>query len=154
MNRATIMGNLGRAPELRYIASGTAVANFTVATSERYRDKAGDWKTRTTWHNIVVWGKQAENANQYLDKGAKVLIEGRIDNRTYEKDGQKRYTSEIVVTPYDKIYFLDKGQTRKPGPPAADDGFNPDGEAAYQTQDHGPDPDADAYSDADTELPF
>lgn len=98
LNKAILIGNLGRDPELRYVASGNAVANFTVATGESYKDKAGVKQTRTTWHNIVVWGKLAEICNQYLKKGSQVYLEGRIDNRSYDdKDGNKRYVSEVVV---------------------------------------------------------
>ena len=98
LNKAILIGNLGKDPELRYVASGNAVASFSLATSENYKDKSGAKQTRTVWHNIVVWGKLAEICNQYLKKGSQVYLEGRIDNRSYDdKDGNKRYISEVVV---------------------------------------------------------
>lgn len=97
VNKAIVMGNLGKDPELRYTPSGTAVANFPIATSERYTDKSGQKQERTEWHNIVLFGKQAELANQYLKKGRGVYIEGRISTRSWEdRDGNKRYRTEIV----------------------------------------------------------
>jgi len=98
VNKAILIGNLGRDPEIKYTPSGQAVTNFSIATTERYKDKNGEQQERTTWHNIVAWGRQAEIAKEYLAKGSPVYIEGRIDNRSYEdKDGNKRYISEIVV---------------------------------------------------------
>jgi len=97
-NLAILVGNLGRDPELTYTQSGSACARFSIATSERYRDRNEEWQERTTWHNIVAWGRQAEVAKEYLSKGSPVYIEGRIDNRSYDdRDGNKRYVSEVVV---------------------------------------------------------
>ena len=98
LNKALIIGNLGRDPEVRYIPSGQAVANFTIATNERYQDKSGEWNEKTEWHRIVTFGKQAETVGQYLSKGDRVFVEGRLQTRSWEgKDGQKRYTTEIVA---------------------------------------------------------
>ena len=96
VNKVILVGNLGRDPELRYTQSGSAVANFTVATNERWRDKDGNNQERTEWHRIVVWGRTAENCAQYLQKGRSVYIEGRLQTREWEdKDGNKRSTTEI-----------------------------------------------------------
>ncbi len=96
VNRAILVGNLGRDPELRHTPNGQAVVNFTLATSENWTDKSGERQERTEWHRIVVWGKTAEMCNQYLSKGRTVYIEGRIQTREWEdKDGNKRYTTEI-----------------------------------------------------------
>jgi single-strand DNA-binding protein len=97
VNKAILVGNLGRDPELRYTGSGTAVANFTLATTERV--KSGDgYEERTEWHRIVAWGRTAELCAQYLNKGRSVYIEGRIQTREWEdKEGQKRKTTEIVA---------------------------------------------------------
>ncbi len=105
VNKAILIGNLGRDPEVRYLPSGQAKASFTVATSESYTDRQGAKQDRTDWHNIVVWGKQAELCGQYLKKGRQVYIEGRISNRSYEaKDGTgKRYVTEIVAL---RVQFL------------------------------------------------
>ena len=99
VNKVILVGNLGRDPEVRYLASGQAVANFSVATSDTFTDRNGAKQERTDWHNIVVWGKQAELCGQYLKKGRQAYIEGRISNQTYEaKDGSgKRYRTEIVA---------------------------------------------------------
>ena len=98
VNKAILIGNLGKDPELRYTPSGQAVASFSIATTRKWRDNEGQMQEQTDWHNIVVWGKQAENANEYLRKGSPVYIEGRIQNRSYDdKDGNKRYISEVVA---------------------------------------------------------
>lgn len=96
VNKAILVGNLGRDPELRQTPNGQAVVNFTLATSESWTDKSGERQERTEWHRIVVWGRQAEMCNQYLSKGRTVYVEGRIQTREWEdKDGNKRYTTEI-----------------------------------------------------------
>jgi single-strand DNA-binding protein len=98
VNKVILIGNLGRDPELRYTQSGQAVANFTLATSERFANKAGEQQERTEWHRIVAWGKTGELCAQYLSKGRSVYIEGRLQTRDWEdKEGQKRSTTEIVA---------------------------------------------------------
>jgi single-strand DNA-binding protein len=107
LNKAILIGNLGRNPELRYISSGNAVCSFTLATGESYKDKSGVRQTKTVWHNIVVWGKLAEICNQYLKKGSQVYLEGRIDNRSYDdKEGNKKYVSEVVIDMNGKMIML------------------------------------------------
>lgn len=99
LNKACLLGNAGKDTELRYTNNGKAVASFSLATSESWRDQSGTNQERTTWHNIVAWDKLAEICNQYVKKGTKVYLEGRIQNRSYDdKDGNKRYISEIVAT--------------------------------------------------------
>ncbi|OHA45628.1 MAG: single-stranded DNA-binding protein [Candidatus Taylorbacteria bacterium RIFCSPLOWO2_12_FULL_47_20] len=103
LNKAIIIGNLTRDPEIRSLPSGIKVANFGVATNRVWKDSNGEKKEGTDFHNIVVFGKQAEIASSYLKKGRSVMIEGRIQNRSWDgPDGQKKYRSEIVV---DKIQF-------------------------------------------------
>jgi single-strand DNA-binding protein len=98
VNRVILVGRLGRDPETRFTGSGQAVANFSVATDETYKDRNGERQKRTEWHKIVVWGKQAEIAQQYLKKGSLVYIEGRIQSREWQdKEGQKRTSFEIVA---------------------------------------------------------
>ena len=99
INKAILIGNLGKDPEVRYTPSGLAVANFNIATSERWKDKdTGDMKERTEWHRIVAFGKLGEICGEYLSKGKQFYIEGRIQTREWEdKDGNKRYTTEIVA---------------------------------------------------------
>lgn len=95
INKVILIGNLGSDPELRYTASGTAVARFSVATTETYNDRDGNRQEQTEWHRIVAWRKLAEICGQYLSKGKQVYIEGRLRTTSYEKDGIKRYTTEI-----------------------------------------------------------
>jgi single-strand DNA-binding protein len=96
VNKVILIGNLGRDPELRYIPSGQAVANFSLATTENWTSKSGEREERTEWHRIVAWGKTAELCAQYLSKGRTVYVEGRLQTREWEdKDGQKRRTTEI-----------------------------------------------------------
>jgi len=104
LNKVMLIGNLGKDPEMRFATSGTAVAKFSIATSERSKDKvSGDWVEKTEWHNIVLFGRQAELAGEFLSKGKTVYIEGRLQTQKYEKDGIMRYSTEIVG---DKIEFL------------------------------------------------
>ena len=112
VNKVILIGNLGRDPELRYTQTGQAVANFTLATSDRWNDRDGNAQERTEWHRIVVWAKQAENCAQYLSKGRSVYVEGRIQTREWEdKEGNKRQTTEIVAQ---NVRFL--GGPRGGGP--------------------------------------
>ena len=98
VNKVILVGNLGRDPELRYTQGGQSVCNFSIATSENWTDKSGEKQERTEWHRVVVWGKPAENAAQYLTKGRSVYVEGRIQTNEWEdKEGNKRETKEIVA---------------------------------------------------------
>jgi single-strand DNA-binding protein len=98
VNRSILVGNCGKDPELRYTPSGVAVCTFSLATSERYKDKSGEQVEKTEWHNIVIWRGLAEIAGKYLAKGKQVYLEGKIQTRSYDdRDGNKRYITEIVV---------------------------------------------------------
>jgi single-strand DNA-binding protein len=98
VNKVILVGRLGRDPETRYTGGGQAVANFSMATDESYKDKNGERQKRTEWHRIVVWGRQAEIAQQYLKKGSLIFLEGRIQSREWQdKEGQKRTSFEIVA---------------------------------------------------------
>jgi single-strand DNA-binding protein len=99
VNKVILVGRLGRDPETRYTGGGQAVANFSMATDESYKDKNGERQKRTEWHKIVVWSKLAEIAQQYLKKGSLLYLEGRLQTREWQdKEGQKRTTTEIVAT--------------------------------------------------------
>src|SRR5262247_1374194 len=107
VNKAILIGNLGKDPEVRFTANGRAVARFPIATSEVWNDADGNRQERTEWHNIIVWGKQGETCGQYLSKGRQVFIEGSIRSRSYDdKSGNKRYITEIVAR---DIRFLGGG---------------------------------------------
>jgi single-strand DNA-binding protein len=98
LNKAMIIGNLGRDPEMRYTANGQAVTQFTVAVNRNYRGPDGNWVEETEWFRVVAWGPLAERTAEHLRKGRKVYVEGRIQTRQWEdKDGQKRYTTELVA---------------------------------------------------------
>jgi single-strand DNA-binding protein len=130
LNKVMLIGNLGKDPEVRFTPTGRAVARFSLATSEVWNDAEGQRQERTEWHNIVVWGKQAETCGQYLAKGRQVYIEGSIRSRQYDdKDGNRRYITEVNAQ---RVQFLGGGGGRgaeargggasedaAPGPPAA-----------------------------------
>lgn len=125
-----VVGNLGQDPELRYTQAGQAVCTLSIATNEKWLDKAGNPQERTTWFKVTVWGKQGENCEKYLAKGRSVLVEGRIQTDSYEKDGVKHYTWEVVA---DRVQFLsgdsgNSGGGKKRTPPANHDqgSFNDD----------------------------
>ena len=125
-NKIIIVGNLGRDPELRYTPQGTAVCNFSVATNERRRDKAGEQQDITTWFRVNAWGRQAENVSKYLAKGRRVYVEGRLHVEEWtDRDGKQRYTLEVNAS---DVQFLDSAadvegipvrQSEQSAPPAA-----------------------------------
>jgi single-strand DNA-binding protein len=99
VNKVILIGNLGKDPEVKYTPQGTAVAKITLATNESYKDKAGQWQERTEWHNVVLWQRLAEIAGEYLKKGNKVYIEGRLQTRSWDdkQTNQKKYMTEVVA---------------------------------------------------------
>lgn len=115
LNKATLIGNLGADPDIRYTQSGQPVTNFRMATSDRWTDQNGETQERTEWHRIVVWGRLAEICGRYLAKGRRVYVEGCIQTRQYEKDGETRYITEIKAA---TVLFLDgqAGEKRDPQP--------------------------------------
>lgn len=121
VNKVILLGNVGGDPELRYTTSGAGVANFSIATNESWTDKnSGERQERTEWHRIVAWGRLAEICNQYLRKGSKVYIEGRLQTRSWEgQDGQRRYTTEINAS---EMQMLDS-RDESAGPPANGGGY-------------------------------
>ena len=116
VNKVILIGNLGKDPDLRYTPSGQAVATFSLATNDRYKDKDGQMVERAEWHNIVVWGKQAETAKEYLKKGRQIFVEGRIAYRTYDdREGNKRYITEVVAQ---RLQFLGRREETPDRPPS------------------------------------
>ncbi|MGA8153975.1 MAG: single-stranded DNA-binding protein [Terriglobales bacterium] len=99
VNKVILLGNLGKDPEVKYTPQGTPVAKIALATNERYKDKDGQWQDRTEWHNLVLWQRLAEIAGEYLKKGSKVYVEGRLQTRSWEdkQTNQKKYMTEVVV---------------------------------------------------------
>lgn len=106
VNKVIILGNLGTDPDLRSTQNGRSVCNLSVATTEVFKDKGGQRQEKTEWHRVTVWGDTAENAAKYLAKGRSVYIEGKLQTRSYEKDGQKHYATDVVA---EKVVFLGSG---------------------------------------------
>ena len=95
LNKVILIGNLGADPETRFMQDQTCVCNLRLATTEKFKNRAGEQQEKTEWHRVVLWGRLGEIANQYLKKGARVYIEGKIETRSYEKDGETKYATEI-----------------------------------------------------------
>ena len=148
VNKAILVGRLGRDPETRYTAAGQAVANFTLATDETFKDRSGTRQKRTEWHRIVMWGKLAEITQQYLKKGMLVYIEGRIQTRQWEdkRDGQKKTTTEVVANIMRMLTSRAEGASA-PGPARAPDADFDAGAASEEVAHSGPE-----ISDED--IPF
>jgi single-strand DNA-binding protein len=107
LNKVMIIGNLGKDPEMRFTANGSAVTNFNVAVSRQYSGTDGERREETEWFRVVAWNKLAEQCNQFLQKGRKVYVEGRLQTRSWDgQDGQKRYQTEVVAN---EVQFLDRG---------------------------------------------
>ncbi len=133
VNKVILIGYLGKDPEIRYTPSGVAVANFSIATSEKWKDKQGEQQEKTEWHNIVAWKKLGEICGEYLSRGQQVYIEGRLQTRAWEdRDGNKKYTTEIVAN---QMKMLGKSSTAAkpankqqalPGAPGSAPGINED----------------------------
>lgn len=127
INKAILIGNLGKDPEIQNFDKGVKKASFSLATTETYRNREGQEMEQTEWHNIILWRGLAEIAEKYLRKGSQVYIEGRIRNRSYEKDGQKRYITEIEGDtlnllgsrqPSDTAHYHENHPAPQPAPPA------------------------------------
>jgi len=147
VNKVILVGRLGRDPEVRFTSSGQPVANFSVATDETYRDRAGERQKRTEWHKIVVWGKQAEIAQKYLRKGSLIFIEGRIQTREYtDRDQNKRTSFEIVCNNFRML------GGRGDGAPASG------AAAAEEPEAHAPTPTVEEFGQSgevsDEDIPF
>ena len=139
VNKAILIGNLGQDPEMRATTSGTQVANFSLATSENFKNREGERETRTEWHRVVAFGKLAEICGQYLKKGKQVYIEGRIQTRNWEdQSGNKRYSTEIIAN---QMVMLGR---------AGDGGYSPSESQETPHSDGG----SQAPADDDDDLPF
>jgi single-strand DNA-binding protein len=138
LNKVMLIGHLGKDPELRYTSNGVAVASFSMATNEAWKDQDGNLQERTEWHNIVAWRRLAEISGEYLKKGRRVYIEGRIQTRNYDdKNGVKRYITEVVA---DDMIMLDGGGAAG----GSQGGGAPSGDVKQPVQ----------QSDTEDDLPF
>jgi single-strand DNA-binding protein len=144
VNKAILVGRLGRDPETRYTSAGQAVCNFTLATDETYKDRNGERQKRTEWHRIVVWGKQAEIAGQYLTKGKQIYLEGRLQTRSWDdrQSGEKKYRTEVVCDNFQMLSQRGGG-----GAPDADAGTHGGGPTYDEGQGGGSAPE-------DDDIPF
>lgn len=119
VNKAILLGNLGKDPELRHTQGGKSVTTLRLATNDVWTDGAGERQERTEWHTVVVWGRQAENCNQYLKKGRTVYVEGRLQTRKWQdKEGKDRYSTEVVA---DRVQFIGGGKGGDAGGSSYDD---------------------------------
>jgi single-strand DNA-binding protein len=154
VNKVILIGNLGKDPEVKYTPQGTPVAKLTLATNERYKDKGGEWQDRTEWHNVVLWQRLAEIAGEYLKKGSKVYIEGRLQTRSWEdkQTNQKKYMTEVVAN--DLVLLGGRGE----GAGAESSGGHARGAAAGNNFDQrAPEPEpagAAATPITDEDIPF
>jgi len=149
VNKVILVGNLGKDPELKYTPSGTAVAKFSIATSYRFKDKNEHWQDQTEWHNVVAWARLAEIAGEYLKKGNKVYVEGRLQTRSWDdkNTNQKKYMTEVVVN--DLVLLGGRGEA------AGDDGSRARGAAASNFDQRVPEPEhANAGPITDEDIPF
>ena len=117
INSVTLIGNLGSDPELRYTANQTAVATLSVATTRKWKDKAGNKQEEVEWHRVIVWSQSAEFCGKYLQKGSKVYVEGRLQTRQWDKDGTKMYTTEIIANTVQNLSPRTDTQGGYPEPP-------------------------------------
>ena len=146
VNKVTLIGNLGADPEVRRLESGAVVAKVSVATNENYKDKAGEWQTQTEWHNVIMWRGLAERAEQYLKKGSMIYVEGKLTTRKWDdKDGNTRYTTEVVANYYRNI--------KRDGEGGGTGGSFPASEPTAAAAPKAKAPVADAPA-ADDDLPF
>ena len=124
VNKVTLLGNLGADPETKKIASGQSLTLFNLATSNAWTNREGQKQEHTEWHRIVVWGKQAETCAEYLSKGSKVYIEGRLQTRSWEdNNGQKKYTTEVVAS---QVLFLSGNQEKRSSSEASSSSYTPE----------------------------
>lgn len=131
LNKVMLIGNLGADPELRYTPSQMPVCTLRIATNERRKSADGQWSDHTEWHQVIVWGKQAENCNQYLKKGRQVYLEGRLQTRKWQdQEGKDRYKTEIVAT---TVQFIGGGASRGEGMAIEKTFTSDDAQASYAT---------------------
>ena len=155
VNKVILVGNLGRDPEIRYMPNGEAVANFSIATTENWKDKNGQKQEKTEWHNIVMYRRLAEIAGEYLKKGRPVYVEGRLQTRKWEKDGVTRYTTEIVADQMQMLGGRDGGSSSYDGD-MGQSGPSDDFNQAPSRQESTPAPQKSGsnFDDFDDDIPF
>lgn len=161
-NQVILIGNVGKDPEFRAMTSGARVCSFSLATSERWKDKrTGERKEHTDWHNVVVFNENIQNViEQYVEKGSKIMVQGQVKTRKWEKDGETRYTTEIVLQNFNSQLVLlgSKGDGGGRADGSRYDGYDRGGGGgggfSGQSQDHRGNPREDFSADLDDEIPF
>jgi single-strand DNA-binding protein len=150
VNKVILVGNLGKDPEIKYTPSGTPVAKFSLATNERYKDKGGEWQDRTEWHNIVAWQRLAEIIGEYVKKGSKLYIEGRLQTSSWEdkQSGEKKYRTEIVAQ--DIVLLSGRGE----GGGDSEGRFSRGAAASMDQRTHHADEAAQGAEITDEDIPF
>jgi single-strand DNA-binding protein len=160
VNKVILVGNLGRDPEVRYMPNGEAVCNFSIATTENWKDKSGVKQEKTEWHNIVMYRRLAEIAGEYLKKGRPVYVEGRLQTRKWEKDGVTRYTTEIIGDQMQMLGSKDGGGSGASYDGGMDQGSPPDdmnqapSRAAPQENQQAPAKSGGNFDDFEDDIPF
>jgi len=146
VNKVILIGNLGRDPEIRYMPSGDPMANISLATTENWKDKNGEKQEKTEWHRVVMFGKVAEIAGEYLKKGSQAYFEGRVQTRKWtDKEGQDKYTTEIVA---DRMQMLGSRSGGSARPMPEEEGAAPAGKPAAAAQKGG------GFDDMEDDIPF
>ena len=159
VNKVILIGNLGADPELKYTPSSRALCNLRIATTDVFKDKSGQRQERTEWHRVTVWGDQAENCSKYLAKGRSVYVEGRLQTRSYDKDGQKHYATDVVA---DRVVFLgsgggagaEGGARRGGGGPTGGSGGGGGGGGGRGGYEGGPPDEGGGAPPSDDDIPF
>lgn len=151
VNKVILVGNIGQDPNIRFTPDGKAIANLSLATSESWKDQQGQQQTKTEWHRIVVFGKLAEIVQQYVTKGSKLYVEGKLQTRKYQaQDGSDRYTTEVIVDSFNGVLqMLDSRQDN--GPQGQQQNYQQPQQARNNPQQQPPYQGADQYDDA---IPF
>jgi len=162
LNKVLLIGNLGRDPEVRYMPNGEAVCNFSIATTDKWKDKNGQQQERTEWHNIVMYRRLAEIAGEYLKKGSQVYLEGRLQTRKWQDkaSGQDRYTTEVIA---DQMKMLGgRNELPESVSPASPPAAMPEQQAVQAAKDYqsakegrkAPPPKAQSFDDFEDDIPF
>lgn len=155
VNKVILVGNLGRDPEVRFMPNGEAVCNFSIATTDSWKDKSGAKQEKTEWHNIVMYRKLAEIAGEYLKKGRPVYVEGRLQTRKWEKDGVTRYTTEIIA---DQMQMLGSRDNDSGDDSGREDGGQTDTRAHQQSDKRAPQTrpatGGNSFDDFEEDIPF
>jgi len=148
VNKVFLIGTLGITPELRETAAGISYCNISIATSESFKNReSGEWETKTEWHRVSIWGRQAETVCKYLRKGRKVYVEGKMQTRSWEHQGQTHWRTAVVAS---KVMFLDSPAKGRKKSTQSESGKP--GKKTVQTEQHLPPPDADSDNDIDSNV--